>query len=381
MQQQGNYTIIGAGIAGLTIALALTQKGITTTLFEAAPEIKTAGAGIVLAANAMRVYRLMGIDQAIMALGRQLSGFDILSDKGKLISAADTSFLHDGVPDNFTIHRAALHQVLLGQLPSGTVQTGKRLSSFEQQGKQLLLHFEDGSTHTTDYLIAADGIHSPVRRQLLPASAPRYAGYTCWRAVIDAPGFAGKGSTETWGTAGRFGIAPLAGDQVYWFACINAPQQDARMRAFTVADLRRTFAAYHSDITGLLDRTPDEALIWGDIMDIAPLPKLAFGNIVLAGDAGHATTPNMGQGACQGIEDAWVLAEELARQADVPKAFAAYEQRRLQRVHYITNNSRLLGHIGQMEQPLLCRLRNTLLRCTPEAFKRQQVRKALQTDF
>jgi len=198
---------------------------------------------------------------------------------------------------------------------------------------------------------------------------------------VNTSQFNGAGSSETWGTNGRFGIAPLAGDKVYWFACINAPQNDAKMRSFKVADLQQQFASYHNDVQTLLAQTPDEALIWGDIIDIRPLQHFAFGNIVLIGDAAHATTPNMGQGACQGIEDAIVLADELAKHKTTQEAFLANEKRRLARTRDITNTSWVLGRMAQLENGLLCRVRNALLRSLPEKVKQTQVRKVLKVDF
>ncbi|MDH7461403.1 FAD-dependent monooxygenase [Chitinophagaceae bacterium 26-R-25] len=382
IQANETFTIIGGGIAGLTAAIALAQKGIQATIFEAAPEVKPVGAGIVLAANAMLAYRRLGIDSDIIPLGKQLSGFDILSSRGKLITRTDTTFLSvDDAPDNFTIHRAVLHNVLLSKIPATSIHTNRRLKSFEQKEKETVLHFEDGTSYVTNYLIAADGIHSPVRKQLVAESVPRYAGYTCWRAVVNTAQFNEAGSSETWGTNGRFGIAPLAGNKVYWFACINAPQNDAKMRSFKVADLQREFASYHQDIQTLLNQTPDDALIWSDIIDIRPLQHFAFSNVVLIGDAAHATTPNMGQGACQAIEDAIVLADELSRHPGPQEAFKCFEKRRLSRTRDITNTSWVLGRMAQMENGLFCRLRNAFLRSLPEKFKQTQVRKVLKVDF
>lgn len=370
--------ILGGGIAGLSIAIALAQKGIATTIFEAAPEVKPVGAGIVLAANAMYAYRKMGIENDIIPLGKQLTGFNILAANGKLITRTDAAILPNGAPGNFTIHRAVLHDVLLSKIPPTSIHTNKRLLSFEEKKDGMVLHFEDGTSHLTDYLIAADGIHSPVRRQLLPASAPQYAGYTCWRAVVHTGQFRQAESTETWGAQGRFGIAPLVNDRVYWFACVNAPQNDATMRAYKIADLQKRFVSYHANVQALLACSTDADLIWADIIDIKPISHFAFGKIVLAGDAAHATTPNMGQGACMGIEDAIVLADELAKTQSASDAFIAYEKRRLNRTHYIANMSKRLGKMSQMENPFLCSLRNLALKNLPEWMKRKQVAKILE---
>src|SRR5690606_20169834 len=112
-----------------------------------------------------------------------------------------------------------------------------------------------------------------------------------------------KIGSETWGSKGRFGMTPLVGNKIYWYACINATENNTQYKNYTVNDLRHNFASYHQPVAQILDGTKNEQLIWNDIIDIEPLQHLAFGPILLIGDAGHATTPNMGQGACQAIED------------------------------------------------------------------------------
>lgn len=362
-----DITLLGAGIAGLSAAIALQQAGHTVTLFEAAPQIRGVGAGIVLAANAMQVYQRLGIQDKIVARGRQLAFFNVTSQSGRLLTRADSAEIAQryGV-NNFTIHRGDLHAVLLAELDPARVHAGKRVTHITQAGESVVVHFADGSTHTCSALVVADGIHSAIRQQLLPASRERYAGYTCWRAVVDVPGLNLQEATETWGPRGRFGIVPLQGDKVYWFACVNAPAQDARMRAWRVADLQRQFAQHHAPIPALLAATRDADLLWNDIIDLAPLDRFAFGRTVLIGDAAHATTPNMGQGACQAIEDAWVLAESLRQQPDPVAAFQAFEQRRLPRTRWIVENSWRFGKVAQWENRLACAVRDWAVRMVPK---------------
>ena len=314
------YTILGGGIAGLTAAIALKQKGMRVTVFEAAAEIKPLGAGLLLAANAVKGYERLGIAEKIIARGRLLPTFSILDQQGRVITSADAEKIGQKYGlHNFAIHRAELHTALLAELEPDQVQTGKRVTGFEHLNDGTIeLHFSDDSTHRTDVLIVAEGIHSAIRRQLLPESEPRYAGYTCWRAVIDTPSaLTGLSvASETWGTDGRFGIVPLAGDKIYWFACINARQNDPLLRDYKVVDLQRVLQHFHQPVRTILENTRDADLIWNDIIDLKPIRRFAFGDIVLIGDAAHATTPNMGQGACQAIEDAIVLADELGKHAD-----------------------------------------------------------------
>jgi len=382
MKDNATFAIIGGGIAGLTTAIALTRLGFRVTVFEAAPLVRPLGAGLVLAANAMQAIDRLGIARQVVAQGRQLEAFAILDEHGKVVTHTDTRMINEryGV-HNFTIHRADLHRVLLDQLPPETVQTGKRAVERTEQVDGVTVRFDDNTHYQTDYLLVADGIHSPLRRQLIPNSVPRYAGYTCWRAVMDWPGNDLCEATETWGSCGRVGIVPLAGDQVYWFVCVNAPANDPQMRWQTPHDLAERFASYHTPIPDLLAHTPVKNLLWNDIIDLQPLARYAFGRTLLLGDAAHATTPNMGQGACQAIEDAVVLTDELTRHPIPEQAFIAYERRRLARTHYITNTSWRIGQIAQITHPLLISLRNGLFRRLPAWLNNQQLEMLYRVDF
>lgn len=375
-------TIIGGGIAGLTAAIAMGQKGYTADIFESAKEIKGVGAGLALAANAMKGFDRLGLMDEVVALGRTLPSFSILDQKGKLITKADSAAISKKFGlDNFTIHRADLHRFLFSKIDPNRIRTGKRAVSFQYVHDKIEVIFADATVHMTDYLIVADGIHSAIRTQLLPDAVPRYSGYTCWRAVIDNGHLEINESSETWGSRGRFGIAPLANNQLYWFACINAKQNDPDMRDIKVADLAQIFKKYHEPIPSILANTQDEQLIWNDIVDLAPISKFAFDNILLLGDAGHATTPNMGQGACQAIEDAVVLADELEKNRNVQRAFQAFEKRRLKRTEYITNTSWQVGRIAQLENNFVSAIRNFAFRNLPKSMNEKQIDKVLQTDF
>ncbi|MVM41265.1 monooxygenase [Spirosoma sp. HMF3257] len=372
----------GRRYRGLTTALALKKIGIQATVFEAAPTIKPLGAGLALAANAIKAFQRLGIGDAVVQAGRLLDAFSIYDQHGQIITHTDSRAVSQKYGlDNFSIHRAALHQVLMDHLGKGVVQTGKRDIGMQQKSDKVSIQFDDGTTHETNYLLVADGIHSPIRKQLVPQSKPRYAGYTCWRAVVDATGLTLSEASETWGPKGRFGVVPLANNQLYWFATQTAPANDSRMSQMTTSDLLKQFGSYHSPIPDILSRTPDNALIWSDICDLKPLKTYAFDNIVLLGDAAHATTPNMGQGACQAIEDAVVLADELAREGRVSDAFQRFEQRRLKRTHTIIETSRRLGTVAQLDNRLLATLRNGLFRMLPASVNERQLEMLYQVDF
>lgn len=374
--------ISGGGIGGLTAAIALKEVGIEAVVYEAAPTIKPVGAGLALAANAIKAFHKIGIRDAVISEGRLLEALVINDEKGVAITRTDTlaSTKKYGA-DNFAIHRANLHRVLMSFLDENHVITGRRVVNAEQKDNKVFITFSDGTSDSGDYLIAADGIHSPVRKKLLPASSIRYAGYTCWRAVIDYPTTSLHEASETWGPQGRFGIVPLKGNQLYWFACVKASQNDEQMKRFEVEDLIKLFAGYHSPIPDILAQTKNDQLIWNDILDLAPLPAYAFDRILLIGDAAHATTPNMGQGACQAIEDGVILASVINESSSPGEAFKVFEQKRLQRTQYIVRQSRLIGTIAQLQNPVAGKLRNALMRLIPSSVQQNQLDKILSIEF
>ncbi len=376
--------IAGGGIGGLCTAIALQKQGFCVKVFEAAGEIKPLGAGLVLAANAVRALDFIGIKEVVVKEGKMLNAFTILSDTGNAISKVNTRKIkQDYDTGNFTIHRAELHKALLSQLQEDTLITGKKCTGIKQNDTEVTLFFEDGSKETGDYLIAADGVHSVIRQQLIPGSIPRYSGYTCWRAVIDAGmnEFGSDRSSETWGPKGRFGIVPLTSNRIYWFACINGKEQDKRLEAYSARDLLNNFRNYHHPISEILSLTNDSQLLRNDIIDIKPIKQFAFARVLLLGDAAHATTPNMGQGACQAIEDAAVLSNCISKTPDIGQAFRSFEKKRIARTTRIVNISRSIGAMAQWENPLLCRLRNTMLRNIPESMSARQLEFLFDIDF
>lgn len=375
--------ILGGGIAGLTTAIALQKVGIYAEVFEAAPEFKAVGAGLLLAANAVKGYEHIGMADQIIQQGRQLPYFKILDQAGRIITAADAGKIGRKYGlHNFAIHRARLHESLTAALTSQQLHTGWRAVGVKNlPNGRVEVQFSGGNTIQTHALIVADGIHSAIRQQLVTTSKPRYAGYTCWRGIIDAGHLHLDAATETWGKGARFGIVPLAENKVYWFACLNAPENDPAMRAKTVDDLKGDFQDFHAPVQEILSLTRNEDLLWNDIIDLKPIPQYAFGSTVLIGDAAHATTPNMGQGACQAIEDAVILAGEMAREADPIKAFRMYEKKRLSRTHWIVNNSWSLGKIAQIENAWLANLRNQAFRLIPNSVNERQMRKVLEVSF
>lgn len=216
---------------------------------------------------------------------------------------------------------------------------------------------------------------------MAPHAQKRYAGYTCWRGVIDNAGTLSEGASETWDTKGRFGIVPLPYDQIYWFACVAAEPNDARYRTFLPQNLAQHFRHFHAPVPEILGKAQGRPLLHHDIYDLAPLDHYAFGNVLLIGDAAHCATPNMGQGACQAIEDGATLYTELRKDVPLEDAFIAFEKRRLERTQYVISQSRKIGSLAQIGNPLLAGLRNAALRLAPASIREKQFEKLYNVTF
>lgn len=380
-----NIIVIGGGIGGLTTAIALQKKAFKVAVYEAAPEMKALGAGLVLAANAVKALKEIGIADAILREGHALRNLRIPDSQGKIISEVDATAIAEkfGGIHNFAIHRADLQQALLAQLQPGTLHLGKRLTDVQQDEQGVTAFFEDGTEVRGSILIATDGIHSVVRKKLVPDSEPRYAGYTCWRAVIDATPVQldSDQTSETWGIKGRFGIVPLTRNRVYWFAVVNAKAQDQRMKGFTTRDLQEHFKEYHTPVPQILAATHDEQLIWNDIIDVKPLKRFVFDRIALSGDAAHATTPNLGQGACMAIEDAAVMANSLDKVFNLKYGLLRFEEKRIARTTQIVNASWRVGRVAQWENQPLAWLRNSFMRLLPASANEKQFKMLYEIDF
>ncbi|RUL55609.1 FAD-dependent monooxygenase [Lysinibacillus antri] len=362
---KGRIAIVGGGIGGLCTAIALQNAGIETTVFESSSEIKSVGAGLGIGNNAIKALAKLGLDQHVIDAGRILEAMIIYDENGKQINKMDTKFISERFgTDNVTIHRAALHGILHRNLKENTISCGKKCVDFFQDENVVRLTFEDGTEATADYVIAADGIHSIFRKKLIPNSYPRYAGYTCWRGVTDVnqSKLYQNVASETWGPNGRFGIVPLAGEKVYWFACVNAPYNDPETDKFRKNEIFTLFKDYHSPIPELIKITKDEAIIHNDIIDIAPIKQFTFGRVLLIGDAAHATTPNMGQGAGQAIEDAIILAACMNKFASIEDAFKHFEKLRVKRTAKIIKMSRRIGQVAQSRNRIIIKIRDYLLR-------------------
>lgn len=365
--------IIGAGIGGLTTAVALKRSGVQVAIYEAAPTIEPVGAGIMMAPNAMWVFAQLGIEAAVVAAGAELQHASIQDHRGRVLQTVDMTaigrrFGHGSV----VMHRAEIHQILTEQIEPDTLHLGKRCVACRQTAESVVATFEDGTEASGDFLIGADGLNSVVRQTIFPDARLRYAGQTCWRGVVSATIPGPYANSERWGPGLRVGLVPIGAGRVYWFATENCEaggvdEPDPRPR------LQELFGGFAEPVPSILGQTEPDSIVRHDLYDLHPLPHWSIGRITLLGDAAHAPTPNLGQGGAQAVEDAWVLADELSRAGDPALAFERYEQRRIEKANRIIRDSRRFGWISGFENPVLCAIRNRLVRWTPDVAARRTV--------
>lgn len=380
IKNQKHIGIVGAGIAGLTAAIMLENQGYKISVFESAKNIRGIGAGIGLASNAMKAFEYLGLAEAIKEISNPLEDFRVCDAKGKLLFSIDTKRIQKNYQaGNYSIHRGDLHQYLISQIAAENVFLDKKLTGLKLHKDKVNLNFEDKSQVEVDYVIGADGVNSRVRQILLPKSEPRYAGYWCWRGVVNYSKKNPDKSMALWGENGRFGITPIGRDTVYWFACINS-KLVGDIKNFGLKELQSHFQDYHPLVQKLLSVSKAEDIISGPIMDVKPLHQFKFSRMLLIGDAAHATTPNMGQGACMALEDVAVLQDELQRHS-FSEACLNFQNRRLDRTKYITTNSRRAGKIAQLDNWFLIFLRNSLFRILPENLTQLPVKRLYEEDF
>ncbi len=365
--------VVGGGIGGVTAALALTRIGLDVVVLERTDVPVDRGSGITLFANALAALDAIGTGSAVRAAGAPppagSSGMRLPA--GQVV--VDASAL-PAVQDLYAFHRADLQRALRSQLPDGVLRTGAQVTGVSADTDRAVVELADGERLEADLVVAADGLRSRIRAALHPRYAgPRYSGYTSWRGVtpepLDVAGIAG----ETWGRGERFGILPLRDGRVYWFAVANLPP-DADLEAHD--EVTRRFGGWHTPIPALISATPPEAVLSLDIYDLAlPLPSFAVGPVALLGDAAHAMTPDVGQGAGQAIEDAAVLAAAIAREATVPEALSAYDDARRRRTAGIVKAARRTGRLAQADGTLAVGLRTLLMRLTPPALSLKMVQR------
>lgn len=341
--------IAGAGIGGLTAALALLRHGIDVEVYEQASELKEVGAGVQLAANGTRVLYALGVGGELKALSCEAQGKEIrhwqTGETWKLFDLGPASIERYGFP-YFTVYRPDLLDVLaraVRRAKTDAVHLGARCAGFTQDDAGVTLHLENDSTVRGDALIGADGVHSRIRQGLLGPDRPEFTGTIAWRGVVPMerlPQHMARTVGSNWvGPGGHIVHYPLRTGKVMNFVGV-LERSDWRIESWTARGTQEELAAdyrgWHDDIQAFI-RAIDTPYKWA-LMVRAPLERWTSRRVTLLGDAAHSMLPFLAQGAVMAIEDGFVLARALAAYG-VEEALQHYEAARRDRTRRTVEGS------------------------------------------
>lgn len=364
----GGILVVGAGIAGLATAAALQRDGHPVTVIEERTEASS-GAGISIWPNALAALDEIGLGDAVRdAGGRVTAGAVRWRDGSWLRRPAPHRIVGALGEPLVVVQRSRLRDILAGALSPGTVHYGTAVAGLQLTADGVRVWFDadrSGQDRTVSAVIGADGTRSVVARHLNGALPDRYAGYTAWRGVARFPldpDLAG----ETLGPGCEVGHVPLGADRTYWFAT-ERTSEGARAPDGELAYLRTKLADWADPIPAILAATPAPEVLRNDLYDRAPARQWARGPVVVLGDAAHPMRPHLGQGGCQAIEDAAVLAWCLRRHADPAAAFARFAVHRRPRVDALVRESRLIGRAMNLRPAWLGGLGSRATALVPEA--------------
>ncbi len=364
--QQPKILIVGAGIGGLTLAIALRQNGTTAVIWEKARVLREIGAGLLLTPNALWILRRLGLLDQACGAGRVISRWEILSRSGRVLQ----TFRQDGEMPSVSVTRSAFQQMLLSRLPPEAV-----LLNHEVRGVMPATETETmaaTSAHSVTFsahlIVGADGGNSVVRAAVGDARMPRVLGYVGWRGLVGhvPRGWEDGRISESWGDGARFGIAPVAAGRTYWYATENRAAGWSVPIEERKAHLLKRFRKWHAPVCDLVAATNDDDILLSPISEQHTLRSWHRGSVTLLGDAAHLMSPNLGQGAAMAMEDAWVLAGCLREHGSGSAALLQYEKLRKRRTSSIVWLSHQVGRLIQIEYPILTMARDAALRLTPD---------------
>ncbi|MEI8407025.1 MULTISPECIES: FAD-dependent monooxygenase [unclassified Kribbella] len=330
-EETSSALIVGAGIGGLAAAVGLRRIGWSVTVLERAPIIAEVGAGLTLWPNAERALDALGLDVGPRTIPT-ISRGNVRTPTGRWLRHS-----HPNDVGVLAIHRADLHDVLRKELPDAALHTDAEVVSVSPKGAVVCRTAGEEHDLTGDLVIAADGVNSITRRSLWSGD-PVFQHRSVWRGVTPSESVWPVQESLTLGRGVQVGVLPLPDERVYWFVMVNADRPN-QLYADDRREVLNRVGDWHQPIPALIANTPEDQVLHNDIVDIDPLPTYVNDRVVLLGDAAHAMPPDLGQGACQAIEDAVVLAACLAS-GDVTDGLRRYDEQRRGRIRPMAEAAR-----------------------------------------
>jgi 2-polyprenyl-6-methoxyphenol hydroxylase-like FAD-dependent oxidoreductase len=377
--------VVGGGPGGLAAAAGIRRAGLDVSVFERATDLRQVqlGGGVHLWNNALRALEEVELADRVRDVGVPVERFVWWTSAGKLIGEGDVAELTRrlGVPA-LGLTRSDLHEALAGALDGVSVETGAECTGFTEESEGVTAAFANGRNERGDILIGADGAGSVIRTQSIGETELRYSGVVNLQAVV--PGKTDLTPPATygmfWGRGIRFGFYPVRGG-TFWYALVSThaggPDASTGFKQYVLERVRE----WAPPAPALVEATPDDAIVRSDLVGRDPVENWGRGRVTLLGDAAHAMTPFMGQGAGQALEDAAVLLRCLREEPDLERALREYEQRRQPRTAEVTTRSWRVGQGTKMANPIACAVRNRIVRTLYPRVVWPQFAKQIAHDF
>jgi FAD-dependent urate hydroxylase len=353
---QLHVVIVGAGMGGLTAALALRQAGYSVELYDRAPVLAPAGAGVSLWSNGIKVLNRLGLGPAVRAIGGTMQHMSYVWKSGEPLTHFSLEPLIRAVGQRpYPVARTDLQRMLLDAVGAEHVTLGASCVGVEQDASRATAVFASGHRASGDVVVGADGTHSIIRGVVLgEATERRYVGYVNFNGLVAQSD--DLAPHDTWvtyvGDHQRASLMPVGGGRFYYFFDVPLERGAAPVSKDVAAELSHHFAGWAEPVQRLIQRLDPGRVTRAELFDIDPLPRLVRGRIALLGDAAHSTAPDLGQGGCQAMEDAWMLAHVLlTNDLGVEDALSRYEAGRLERTADIIRRARKRSNVTHGIEP------------------------------
>ena len=363
--------IVGAGVGGVSAAVALRRVGVDVKILEAAPELHEVGTGIQVWLNGTAALHEIGVGEEVQRCGAAIECMELNSwRRGTLVQlqVGELARKHHR-PPALIIRRPDLLHGIASALDDDALEFGAEVVGFEQDDSGVTVALADGRTGRGAALVGADGLRSTIRGKLAPDAQPRYSGYQYLRAMTERDErLHPRGRMAmTFGRGDRCGVADPGGGATYFFAVIVAPQGSTDREGGRRGELLERFAKFPEEIRATIEAMPGESIHRDDIFDLEPLETWGEGRATLLGDAAHATTPSMGRGASEAIEDAAVLARclgsaDLRDGRSVQAALRSFEAARQPATRKIQTTAWKMGKAASWSDPVRCRIREMVMK-------------------
>jgi 2-polyprenyl-6-methoxyphenol hydroxylase-like FAD-dependent oxidoreductase len=377
--------IQGAGIGGLTLAIALMRKGYTVRIVERAHGLSEIGAGIWMAANPMQIFDRLDFAEKITSAGWPIHRITLQGDNGDILKASDLSAVSKLFGfETVALHRSVLQGVLFEQLPSDVVTFGMEVTSLAQNTDSVSVLLTNSSRVNAKIVVGADGIHSQIRKLAAldgktQGAETRYSGSSSYRAIARSTNLLSPeldhDAYEIWSKGCRLGFSKINADDYYWYMTFDIDPGKSVSPIARRAHAESLFRKFFPKWTPLLENTQPDGILQTDISDLKRLHTWSSARIGLIGDAAHATTPNLGQGGAMAVEDAYSLADAVERSGLNGKAFEHYEKQRREKVDWTVSSSWNIGRMCHLKNPVLRGLRNAVLRKMLSSGGEKQIKK------